>query len=330
MFRLIKSSLLIFVLLLSAISFAHAQGLPGIPEPITLRVSPLYPKPNSTVTVTAQSVSTDLNRATLTWISEGKTIKQGAGVTSVSVPAGKAGALTTVRVSIVTTDIGAITQETSWRPADVTLLWKTDGYVPSFYKGKALESYGSSFRVTAIPEFFNVGGVRIDPRTLIYTWKKNGTVDANQSGYGKDSFVGIQSSYVRGGDEINVQVSNNDGSIVSTKTVNINPGLPEVIFYEKSPLYGMIYEKALSNDIELSAEEITLVAEPFNISSNNLFPGINFNWNINGSAVPNFKDKPFITLRKSGVPGSQSTVALTVQHQTKILQGGQRAINIIQ
>ncbi len=330
MFRLIKSSLLLFVFSLSFSSLAYAQSIPGVTDPITLQVSPRFPKPDTTVTITAQSFSTDLNRASLSWVSGGKVIKQGTGVTSATVPSGKAGVLTSVSVTVVTTDIGTISQTASWRPAGVALVWKSDGYTPSFYKGKALESYGASFRVTAIPEFFTGAGKRLDPKTLVYTWKKNGTIDPNQSGYGKDSFSGSQQSYIRGGDDINVEVSNSDGSLVASKTITISPGIPEIIFYEDSPLYGIQYEKALNGTFGLTAEEVTLRAEPFNVSTNDIFTGLSLDWTINGDSVPNFKDKNKITLRKAGAASGQSSIGLSIQHQIKILQGGIASINIIQ
>jgi len=330
MYRLIKSSILFFVLFLSVFSFAQAQGIPGVTEPVTIKVSPQFPKPNTTITVSTQSFSTDLNRATITWISGGKVIKQGIGATSTTLPSGKAGVLTSVEVSVATADIGTISQSVSWRPADVILAWKTDGYIPPFYMGKALESYGSSFRVTAIPEFFTSSGNRIDPKTLVYTWKKNGTIDPNQSGFGKDSFTSTQASYVRGGDDINVEVSNNDGSIVAGKTITLSPGIPEIVFYEESPLYGVMYEKALNRSVNLELEEIIILAEPFNVSTNNAFAGLSLDWNINNAPVSNFKDKNKITLRKAGEIGGESVISLFIQHQTKILQGGQASITIIQ
>ncbi len=330
MFRLIKSSLLLFIFSFSLFSLANAQSIPGVSEPVTLGVSPRFPKPDTTVTITAQSFSTDLNRAGFSWVSGGKVIKQGTGATSVTVPSGKAGSLTSVSVTVTTTDIGTISQTASWRPADITLVWKSDGYTPPFYLGKALESYGASFRATAIPEFFTGAGKRLDPKTLVYTWKKNGTIDPNQSGYGKDSFTSSQASYIRGGDDINVEVSNNDGSIIATKTTTISPGIPEIIFYGESPLYGIQYEKALNGTFNLTAEEVTLRAEPFNVSTNNIFTGLSFDWSINSESVPSFKDKNKITLRKAGSVGGQSDVSLSIQHQTKILQGGIAGINIIQ
>jgi hypothetical protein len=155
-------------------------------------------------------------------------------------------------------------------------------------------------------------------------------VDPNASGYGKDSFSTSQASYVRGGDTINVEVSNSDGTIAATKSITLSPGVPEIIFYEDSPLYGTIYEHSMSDRIPLVSEEITLRAEPFDISTNNLFAELDLDWTINGASIPTFKNQNVITLRKTGVVSGESLVGLVIQHQTKILQGGQVNINIIQ
>jgi hypothetical protein len=298
---------------------------------VTLTVSPQYPAPNSTVTVSAQSFSTDLNRATITWYSGGKVIGKGIGLTSVSVPAGAAGATTRVSADVATPDLGTISAEASWRPANVALVWETDGYIPPFYRGKALEMYGSAFKVTALPEFFTAGGARIDPKTLVYSWQKNGDNVPENSGYGKQSFVSNQSSYVRGGDDISVEVSNADRSIVATKSIVLAPVTPDVVLYESSPLYGIRYDAALPATLVLPAEELTLFAAPYGMSGSSLMSGaMSFDWTMNGAALTAFQNKPAATLRSSGTAGGQSEVGLQIQHKTRMLQGGQAAITILQ
>lgn len=332
MFRLTKSTVFYAILSLSIFSFAqivNAQSIPGINEPITLQTSPEFPTPNSTVTVSAVSYSTDLNRAEFSWYTNNKLVKKGTGVTEISVSVGKTAV--SVSVDVKTTDIGTISNSISINPGSVTLLWQSDGYVPPFYKGKALELYGSSFKVTAFPELMNANGKKIDPKNLIYTWQKNGTVDSSQSGYGKDSYNGNQTSYVRGGDDITVEVSSVSKDVSGSGSITISPKTPELLFYENSPLYGIIYEKALENSFNLDQEEISLHVEPFNISIGNPVSGlVSYDWSLNGQNVPDFSGKNEITLRKAGETGGQSTVNLTIQHKNLVLQGGQAGLTIIQ
>lgn len=334
MFRLSKSIALslffCFLIFLCAHKDVAAQGLPGITEPVTVQMYPELPKPGQTVNFQVQSYSTDLNRADFTWSIDGKTFKTGPGITQISFTAER-NKSTTVTVVVKTLDIGTLSKSFSFTPADVTLLWQSDGYVPPFYQGKSLELYGSSFKVTAIPEFFTSAGKRIDPKTLIYTWKKNGTVDAAQSGYGKDTFTGSQSSYLRGGDTISVETSTVTRDIGANDTVTISPVIAEALFYENSPLYGIVYEKALGERLNLSSEEITLRAEPFYISTTDpQGSALTLDWTINNQAIPLFKNKNEITLRKTGTAGGQSNIDLIIQHQTNVLQGAKLDIAISQ
>lgn len=327
MFRVLQSSFLVLLISLTLFSFARAQSIPGITEPVTFRTSPEFPRPHDTVTVSAQSFSTDLQRAVFSWYINDTLVKKGPGITEITLPAGTAGSVTKISVDVETLDIGVITKDTTITPAEVILVWQTDGYTSPFYKGKALELYGSTFKVVAFPEFFTETGKRIDPKTLVYTWRKNGDVDGNQSGYGKNSFTGNQSSFVRGNDSVTVEVSTVSHAIGAVGTTIITPASSDIVFYENSPLYGVVYEKALSDNLNLKAEEITLRAEPFNISSGKS----SLDWTINNESVPSFKDKREITLRTTTyTPGGRSLIGLFIQHQDKILQGGKRSITIIQ
>ncbi|HEU5114261.1 MAG TPA: hypothetical protein VFT82_00675 [Candidatus Paceibacterota bacterium] len=331
MFRLFKSTLFIASFLLFAgisASTAFAQSIPGISEPVTFQVSPQYPQQNSSVTVSAQSYSTDLNRADFVWLVDGKVFKKGTGMTSITVPIGTKSL--TIEVDVSTANLGNFTNTVTVKPGSVELLWQTDGYVPPFYEGKALEAYGATFKVTAIPDLTGPNGKRLDPRTLVYTWKKNDTIDPNQSGYGKDSFTSEQSSFVRGGDTISVEVSSVSGDTGATRDVTISPIFPEVLFYEDSPLYGILYNKILTGSFVMKNQETSLRAEPFNISSGNPLSSVaNFEWTLNGDPVPDFSGQNSITFRGTGVSGA-SSVAVSVQHKNQVLQGGQASISIIQ
>jgi hypothetical protein len=328
MVRLVQSTLFsLFLLLLSCA--AHAQSIPGITDPIIFKVSPEFPKPNSEATIEAQSYSTDLDRATFTWYVNGKSFRKGTGLKSITIPTGPSGAKVSVSADIVTTDIGTISYETAWRSADVSLAWQTDGYIPPFYKGKALESYGSAFIVSAIPEFLSSNGRRLDPKTLVYTWKKNNTVDPQQSGRGNDRYIGNQSSFVRGGDTISVEVSTDDRGMSASNSVTLSPLSPEVLFYENSPLYGLRSERALSSPFYLSVEELALKAEPYYVSVGRELSDLLIDWSLNDVNVAGFSGKTEIVVRSNNTPG-RSDIGFTLQHSTKPLQGAKAMITIIQ
>lgn len=325
MFRLIKSTF--FTLFLSSFVFltAHAQT-----NELTLQVSPQSPRPNSTVTIQTLAVGMNIDSATFAWYINGKSFKKGKGMTSIEIPSGKAGVPVRVSVEISSPQMGLVTERITFTPTDVSLMWESDGYTPPFYKGKALESYGSKFKVVAVPEFFTSAGKRIDPKTLIYTWKKNGKADPDQSGYGKDSYSGEQESFVRGEDEITVLVSTQSDDMSSSKSISLSPGIPDIVLYENNPLIGILYEQALPNRFNLLVEEMTIRAEPYDFSLAKItLPLINYEWAVNGVQNSNFSNKNEITVRKAG-GGGQSTIDLNLQHQEKLLQGGQIGVTILQ
>lgn len=326
MFRLLKRTF--FVLFLSSFIFLTAHAELG---DIALQPSTSSPRPYSTITVRATATNTDLDIATFTWYVGGKVFSKGKGITSIDVKTGKAGSAIKVSVDITTTNLGRVSRELTIRPLDITLVWKSDGYIPPFYKGKALEGYGGKFTVTAIPEFFTSAGTRIDSKNLLYTWKKNDVIDPNQSGLGKDIYTSVQSSYTRGEDEISVLVTTQTDDMSSSKKTFIEPQIPEIVFYENSPLYGVMYENALLSQTSLKSEEVTLHASPFNLAFNGIDRDkVSIQWNMNGVDVPDFMNKHEIVLRKNGGNGGQTEIGVLMQHADKLLQGGRASITILQ
>ncbi len=331
LFKSTFAALIFSLSLFSFASFAHAQTVPGITDPITFQVVPNYPQPNETIYITAQSFSTDLDKAVFKWLINGKVYAQGVGLKKISLPSGKPGTLTTLAVEVSTSDFGVIRESLTFRPAEVTLVWQSDTYVPPFYKGKGLHAFNGQFKVTAIPEFLDSTGKRINPKDLIYTWKKNGDVDGDASGFGKDFFVTSQTSYLRDGEDISVNVSSPKDDLTGSAAVTVSPAVPEVVFYEDSPLYGIVYEKALQDRYNLTSDEITLRAELFNVSTPDpLASNITYDWTLNDATVSDFKNQNEITLRKTSQQGGQSNLGLTIQNLQKVLQGGQAAITILQ
>lgn len=327
MHRLRTISLLVLTLCLFS-SPVEAQGIPGISDPISVTVSPETPKPNSSVSIKIQSFSVDLDRALIVWTVNGKEENKGVGLKRFDLTAGPTGSSKRVDIAATVVGMGTFKQTIIIKPADVSMLWESDTYTPPFYKGKALHSFNGSFRVVAVPEFIGSDGKRIDPRDLIYTWKKNGEVQGDASGYGKTSFIGSQTSYLRQGEEISVEVSSPRENAAGSGSITIIPTVPKLVLYEKSPLYGPQYETAIVKNKNLENEEITVLAEPYFFSVGSSKAGaLTYAWTLNGSALPTFANKPEVTLRKIGGQGV-ADLSLVVQNQAKLLQGASKNISI--
>lgn len=323
------SFLLALLALFLPCSFVVAQGIPGVSDPIVVRVIPTNPRSNEPVIIDIQSYNTDLNTALISWSVDGKEEANGVGLKRFRMTAGPLGSTKTVDVSVGTLGTGILSTTVIIRPADVGLLWEADTYTPPFYQGKALHSYNGTFKVIALPELYAINGTKIDPKELVYTWTKNGEVQGGSSGYGKNAFVGSQTSYLREGEEISVEVSAPRENVVASNSILVTPVVPEILFYENSPLYGIVYEKALQNNFKLTNEEVSVVAEPmfFSVGTRGS-RSLTYDWTLNRAPLSDFKNKSEITLRRANDQAGRANIQVVSQHQTRLLQGGKGALTI--
>ncbi len=308
---------------------SFAQGIPGVGAPITLTADPVNPKPLQAVSLDLSSFSVNIDQASITWLAGGKVIGKGTGLKHMTVQAGALGSSKTVEALVSTKEAGELSATTVIRPADLSLVWQAASYVPPFYKGKALLPYGGTYKVVALPEIVDAAGRKADPRALIYSWKKNGAVQQSVSGYGKDFFVSSQTSFVRQGDEVEVEVTNPaDGFTVSGSTT-VSPIAPEIHFYDDSPIYGVVLEKELGDRITLSNEEISIDSEPYFFSVvGKQSPILDYAWKLNDASVPDFSGKSTITLRRADKAAGSSEVGLSVTNSALLLQGASHSLVI--
>jgi hypothetical protein len=305
-----------------------AQGIPGIDDPVTISLSPENPRPNTTVTVFIQSFSVDLDASLITWMVNGKKVSSAVGQKTLSVDSGVLGSVSRVDVTAVGPGV-SVTKSVVIHPADVSLLWESDTYTPPFYRGKALHSYNGTFRVTAIPELVGTNGKMLDSKDLIYTWKKNGVVVGDASGYGKNQFVSSQTSYLREGEDVTVEVSAPRDNVVASRSISIKPALPKVVLYKKSGLYGELYHSALGSRLALTEDEVTISLEPyfFSIPSKSA-KNLSVSWKLNNSVVPSFAGESEITLRRDSESAGRSSLEAVLQNTSKVLQGASGGVLI--
>lgn len=303
-----------------------AQSIPGISNPVSIVMVPTNPGPGDTVTLTAESSSFNVNSALLTWTSNGKIISSGTGDKTVTISAGAFGVKTTVTLSAQAPGLGTFTDSATINPALVNLIWEAQTSVPPFYQGKALLGWGATFKVVAVPEI-SENGVAVSPAHLVYTWSKNYSVDADQSGYGKNAYQSDGSiNYTRGGDVIGVTVATTDDGASADGSISVSPITPSLLIYLESPLYGVMYNQSLSQTT-LTGDSITLHAEPFFFS--NLSSAIGaLVWNMNGSAVQSFAGNPSITLVRQDKGAGTSALQASIQSPTALLQGATGSVTI--
>jgi hypothetical protein len=104
-----------------------------------------------------------------------------------------------------------------------------------------------------------------------------------------------------------------------------------VIFYKDDPLYGVLYNAALSAQTTLSNQEITLLAAPYSFNVPSLTNNsLQYNWTINGAAQTSLTGNRSVTLRVQDTSADASyPVQLQLQNLKDILQGASDAITVI-
>lgn len=294
-------------------------------ERVSLDLSPENPKPNSLVTATLVSHIVDIKSSSISWSYGGKTIASGVGKTKVSFAVGAAGERKTLFIRIQTRGGETIDKSVVIAPAAVSLAWEaTDSYIPPFYRGKALLSSQGRVRVVALPDIRS-GGAAVKSSSLQFTWKRDGKTNLAASGVGRDTFS-LKAGYT-GSETVSVEVATLDGSVRASGSLEVPIGKPKIVFYEDKPLGGVNYEVAVPASIRLFNEEITVVGEPYFISSGS--GSVSHSWSLNGARISGSPDNPAkVTLRVPAGQEGSSEVALTAKHAANLLQEARAAFTI--
>ncbi len=294
---------------------ARAQS----PTELNVRITPGEPRAREEVTATLTSTSVNLATARVLWTINGARAMEGAGLTQFTFRVGALGSVSRVGV-FVTTPLGETIERTfEIRPAEVDLLYEAITYTPPFYAGKALPTSKSKIKMLAVPHFISENGKRISEETLIYTWQQDRRILGSLSGTGKNTIL-IETPRPLQETHIVVSVSSGDGIRNARSEIVISAKNPEVILYEKHPTLGVRYGSALTPEITLTEEEITVRAEPYFFSAEDVASGnLRFAWSLNESLITPPLRIDEISFRKNGGAGT-AQLTLGIENVAKILQ----------
>lgn len=311
-------------LLVPTLSFAQTFGASTFANELGVEIIPTYPKPNQNVSISLTLYSGDLNSADITWYQNGKNVLSGKGEKRYSFKMGPAGTETDIEIRIKLMGGSSFTKTFTLGGADVDLVWEASTYTPPFYKGKAMHGFQGYLKVVAMPDFIR-NGSRISPKNLIYEWSNSTSVYEDQSGYGRDTLV-LNGSLLGREEQVDVLVTDPTTNLVATDFIIINPIEPEIIFYENSPYYGPIFDKAIRG-LELEAEETQILAAPYNLSKEPLGKLV-YDWRLNGVSVPELKNSRTAIFKKPEEGSGQSAISLSIENLNRILQQGSGQVNI--
>ncbi len=288
------------------------------------------PAPGDEVLIEIQGVGTFLGDSVITWQINGKTVLSGSGENTYHFTIGALGSQTSVHIIVNSPTKGTLVKDFTFSPALVNMLWEAHTSVPPWYKGKALYTAGSELAVTALPQVI-YRGASVPANSLSFQWKRNNKPVTQSSGKGKNVFT-FKGDQLLKGESVSVDVQVN-GITVARGDVSIPASNPEVMFYERDPLRGTLYDTALINSVSLANKEITLQAEPFYFAKSSLRAGaVPFEWTLNNKTTtgPDTANG-ILTLRQSGSGAGSASVEVEMQNNEsdKFVQSAQTALRIL-
>ena len=320
--------ILIFISIFGVFSVAHAQLNLMLETEINVTVIPENPGANEKVVASVTSYGTDLNAAKITWGVDGKIIKSGTGVKSFGFTTGSPGTETVLDITIETAEGQNIKRTVSVKPVSVDLLWQSESFIPPFYKGKAMFSHQNKVTFIAVPHIIGSNGTEISSANLIYKWKKNGSVIEDASGFGKNTYS-LVGSLISRPMSVSVNVTSMNGDGVGFASVNLNPSEPQIIFYNKSPIYGIEFQKALGGTVGMGkSRESTIIGQPLFFGvTNSVSRDLTYKWSVNGEPTAGYNEDSQVFRKPDGV-GGVSSIELNITNNRKILQYASNSFNL--
>lgn len=290
------------VLLAPVVVSAQSLDL-GNTSTFSVSLSPQYPAPMTSATLSFISSVFDLANSTMAVSVAGKQIYQGS-VHPISVQLGKAGSVTSVTITM--TSAGAqYAQTVVIQPEDVTLIAEPLASVPPLYPGKPHVPLEGDTRIVALANFADASGKTIDPANLSYTWTVDGAEIANSSGIGKQAVI-VASPIQYRMREVSVIVQSQLGNLVGQASLSLDPKEPDVRLYRNDPLLGIRFEHALTGSYAISGTEASLFAAPFSLPLTAGSPILQ--WFLNGEKA---QTGSLITLRPTGNGQGRASLTLT-------------------
>lgn len=293
---------------------------------VTFSTTPKTPGANTSVLIRMESFAVNLSSAKILWYVNKNLIKESVADTSLKVSTGDFGEETIIDVVIITANGNSYNKQFILAPAEVDVLWEAQTYTPPFYKGKAMPTYKSMVKVTAVPRFKSLSS---DPSEYFYTWTYKQTLNIGKA-LGKNSVI-VPMGFAGAPIPVNVEVSLPGTNWKGERYLSIPVFVPKLVMYEQSSLLGISYHHALPKIVETNGTQFTLHVAPYFFSSDDVYAGnIAFKWYADRRVMPSDQAYLNATLEKTGKETDTETksVTLSIQNPNRILQSASTQVTV--
>ncbi len=300
----------------SSLTMAQTAIEPG---DLFFEISPEVPEPGQLVKVKLNSYVFSVDELYIEWQEDGKIRLAGTGEKTFQFSAGNIGETKLVTLIVRPQAGGNIIfrKDIVSKPSGMDILWMAvDSYTPPFYKGKALPTSEGVVKIMALPNF-QVGTKSVEPKNVIYNWKRNYEPITKASGYGRN-IISIKQSFLVDEEKMTVVANEPTEGGVAKGTLTIKPYNPKIVFYKKDPLLGIDYNHGMTESMQLGATDTTLVATPYFISPRNVLdPDLLYTWKLNDSTISTPSVKNQIVLRGT-TDGGAASLELAIESAKKL------------
>jgi hypothetical protein len=291
----------------------------------TIKLDPPYPAPGEEVIAKLTSVH-NVGASHITWKQNGVVVQESDGGVEYTFTAGPAGSL--IQLSAAAT-AGLSAPETAQKTIvvnDVFVVWEGRTYTPPLFRGRGLMSPGSTVTAVVVPSVYDTNGNVYDPKKLIYTWRIDADAKPYAVGTGLTS-VSIKNERLFKPIRVSVSIQNAAGAVVASTHTNIPPIQPEVLLYEDSKLLGARYANPLHGEYTLSASEVTILSEPYYMSTATRdAENLQYVWQIGSATETN---PGSIILRSEGVGSGRATLGVTISNHDFVTQRIRGELSVI-
>jgi hypothetical protein len=158
----------------------------------------------------------------------------------------------------------------------------------------------------------------VNTSKIVYFWRNNYDAVESSSGTGRNSYT-FKNNVLRKTENIGLSVSSTDGSYSASGSTSIPILNPEIVFYKKSPLEGVLYGQALNQETFMEEDEMTVKAEPYFLSIINNTGDFDYNWQINNEDINTPRNRGELTIRPTS-RGGYATINLAINSISRLFQ----------
>ena len=320
---------LILSILVTMILVKVAAAQLVLPTTLALKVNPTTPLPNSAAVATAWLSGSDTSGANFIWFLNNVRQSDSSGVdkNTLSFQTEKLGSVNTITVSVTTTIGENLRDSISFTVSDADLTWSAQNQAPTDYEGKLLPSEGTKMTVSVLPIVLSPGTkTQLNPNNLNYRWFLNNIFNSSASGLGKSVY---KYSAGTNGDNLKVQISNTQNTVMVEKSVAIPVVAPKVLIFLADNAGNIIYRSAITAFVSNLGQKLTLKAVPYFF---NLLPAqLTWSWFVNDKKMAETPRNPLVgslEIPKDIVTPSNFQITITAMNPYFNAENAQNLINI--